>query len=170
MPNTYIKIASSTVGSGGAANIDFTSIPATYTDLLLLISVRGTTASVSLSLQMTINGGGVTYTDRFLYGTGSAAASSGNGGTTGYLEEIPGASATASTFCNTSVYIPNYTSAYNKSMSTEATQENNTTAANMGLMGAYWTTASVISQITLRPVSGNFAEFSSATLYGINKS
>jgi hypothetical protein len=105
MPNTYIKIASSTVGSGGAANIDFTSIPATYTDLLLLISVRGTTASVSLSLQMTINGGGVTYTDRFLYGTGSAAASSGNGGTTGYLEEIPGASATASTFCNTSVYI-----------------------------------------------------------------
>ena len=170
MPNTYTKIASATVGSGGAANIDFTSIPATYTDLSLLISVRGTTAAASLSMQMTINGGGITYADKFLYGTGSAAASSGNGGTTGYLEEIPGASATASTFCNTSVYLPNYTSANNKSMSTDATQENNTTAANVGLMAALWTTTSAISRITLNPVSGNFAEFSSATLYGINKS
>jgi hypothetical protein len=35
MANTFELIASSTVGSGGAANIDFTSIPATYTDLCL---------------------------------------------------------------------------------------------------------------------------------------
>ena len=34
MANTYTLIASLTVGSGGAANIEFTSIPATYTDLL----------------------------------------------------------------------------------------------------------------------------------------
>jgi hypothetical protein len=33
---TYTLINSVTVGSGGAANIEFTSIPATYTDLNLL--------------------------------------------------------------------------------------------------------------------------------------
>jgi hypothetical protein len=37
MANTFELIASSTVGSGGAANIDFTSIPATFTDLCLSI-------------------------------------------------------------------------------------------------------------------------------------
>jgi hypothetical protein len=35
MATTYEIIASVTVGSGGAANIEFTSIPATYTDLVL---------------------------------------------------------------------------------------------------------------------------------------
>jgi hypothetical protein len=34
MATTYEIIASVTVGSGGAANIEFTSIPATYTDLV----------------------------------------------------------------------------------------------------------------------------------------
>jgi hypothetical protein len=39
MANTYTLIASSvTVGSGGAANIEFTSIPATYTDLVSALS------------------------------------------------------------------------------------------------------------------------------------
>ena len=35
MANTYVAIATVTVGSGGAASIDFTSIPATYTDLVV---------------------------------------------------------------------------------------------------------------------------------------
>jgi hypothetical protein len=44
MATTYTLINSSvTVGSGGAADIEFTSIPATYTDLLLVLSGRGTT-------------------------------------------------------------------------------------------------------------------------------
>ena len=43
MANTYTLIASSTVGSGGAANIEFTSIPATYTDLLIKMSARAAT-------------------------------------------------------------------------------------------------------------------------------
>jgi len=33
VPNSYESIASVTVGSGGAANVEFTSIPATYTHL-----------------------------------------------------------------------------------------------------------------------------------------
>jgi hypothetical protein len=36
MATTYEAIATvTTVGSGGAANIEFTSIPATYTDLVV---------------------------------------------------------------------------------------------------------------------------------------
>jgi hypothetical protein len=38
MAATYKLIETVTVGSGGAANIEFTSIPQTYTDLKLVIS------------------------------------------------------------------------------------------------------------------------------------
>ena len=40
MALTYTALASVTVGSGGAANIEFTSIPGTYTDLVMLVSLR----------------------------------------------------------------------------------------------------------------------------------
>ena len=42
MASTYIPIATVTVGSGGATNIEFTSIPNTYTNLIILTSLRGT--------------------------------------------------------------------------------------------------------------------------------
>ena len=32
---TYVLIASNTVGSGGASSVTFSSIPATYTDLVV---------------------------------------------------------------------------------------------------------------------------------------
>ena len=40
MAVTHNLISTITVGSGGAASIDFTSIPQTYTDLLVKISLR----------------------------------------------------------------------------------------------------------------------------------
>jgi len=40
MATTYEAIATVTVGSGGAATFGFTSIPATYTDLLVVASLR----------------------------------------------------------------------------------------------------------------------------------
>ena len=42
MAGTYKLIGSVTVGAGGAANIDFTSIPSTYTDLAIKVSYRST--------------------------------------------------------------------------------------------------------------------------------
>ena len=42
--NSYESIATVTVGSGGAADVTFSSIPATYTDLLLKLSSRADSA------------------------------------------------------------------------------------------------------------------------------
>jgi hypothetical protein len=48
MATTFIKIASVTVGSGGAASMDFTSIPSTYTDLVIKVSTRKVQSAVLL--------------------------------------------------------------------------------------------------------------------------
>ena len=50
MANTYTLISSVTVGSGGASSIDFTSIPATYTDLCLVWSGRSAGSDVDTKI------------------------------------------------------------------------------------------------------------------------
>ena len=60
---TYTLISTVTVGAGGAASIDFNSIPGTYTDLLLVVSVRSTRpAATNDGLFMSINGSGSSTT------------------------------------------------------------------------------------------------------------
>ena len=56
MADTFVKIATVTVGSGGAATIDFSSIPSTYTDLCIKHSLRNGSINVSNAIRLTING------------------------------------------------------------------------------------------------------------------
>ena len=45
MAETYNRIGSVTVGSGGASTITFSNIPQTYTDLVVKFSMKSTTAN-----------------------------------------------------------------------------------------------------------------------------
>ena len=55
MANTFVLLASTTVGSGGASSIDFTSIPATYTDLVVKVSGRIDYAQTGDYFKITFN-------------------------------------------------------------------------------------------------------------------
>ena len=167
---TFIKISTITVGAGGAASIDFSSIPATYTDLKLVMSARSTSTGVNRGSYVAFNGSSTNYTDRYLQGSGSAATSGSAAGTGNiYLGETGGSGATVSTFSNQEIYIPNYTSANYKSVSADSVAETNASAQYMSLNTGLWSDTAAITQVTLT-LSGNFAEFSSATLYGIKSS
>jgi len=174
MANTYIQIGSTvTVGSGGAATIDFTSIPATYTDLVVKISGRTTEAANFTTLSLTFNGNtSANYSRKMIQGYNSSVASSGGSSETSLnLGYINGNNSTASTFGNMEVYVPNYTSANNKSVSIDAAQEiNQATQAVLWLNAGLWAQTTAINQITLTPAGGNLAQYSTATLYGILKS
>ena len=163
MPNTFIKISSVTVGSGGAATIAFTSIPQTYTDLCVKFSGRNVNNAFTFSIAL--NGTTVTSSRRF-FGTGSGGGNSDtfNGMYTDY------SAAVANTFGNADIYIPNYTTSANKSLSVDAVAEDNATSAYMNLGALLLSTSSTISSLSLIPESGNFAEHSTATLYGIKNS
>ena len=165
MANTFELIASSTVGSGGAASIDFTSIPSTYTDLQVVASIRG---AGSYELWGTINSSSSGYTNRFVYGTGSATASGTYQTTVLYLGEVEYSTQTASTFSSHSIYIPNYANtSYAKSLSTESVQENNATASYAYMVASLWNNTSAITSFTIKPSSGTFAQYSTAYLYGV---
>ena len=172
MPSTFHKIASVTVGAGGASSIDFTSIPATYTDLQILLSARNTASAnnwYTLKLQFNSDTTDGNYSTRILYGFGSTAGSgTGNRQNTGY---IPSAARTASTFGNLSLYVPNYAGSTNKSFSTDSVTEGNGASFEiLGFHAGLWSNTSAITQIILGADAGSFAQYSTATLYGIKNS
>jgi hypothetical protein len=168
MANTFTLIASSTVGSGGAASISFSSIPSTFTDLVLVYSGRTTTAGNDDEALISFNGSSTGFSQRNLYGNGSAAGS----GTTPnqFAGSVNATGSTANTFANIQIYIPNYAGSTNKSYSIDSVAENNATAIVMRLAAGLWSNTAAINQVTFTPTSGNFAQYSSIYLYGISKS
>jgi len=173
MANTFVKIASVTVGSGGASSIDFTSIPGTYTDLCLKVSARDARAVVASSIVLQINGStAASGSYRRIYGDGSAAFSdSSSGDTTVQSGHSDGNSATANTFGNVEIYIPNYAASANKTFSSDGVAETNATATYMSMVAGLWANTAAITQITIKPATAvNFLQYSSATLYGIKSS
>ena len=167
MANTFELIASSTAGSGGAANFDFTSIPATFTDLCLVFSGRSDrVAFLDAAITLKFNNSSTGFTNKEIYANGSSAAS--YSGTTG-IGYIPATTATSNTFGNTSIYIPNYAGSTNKSFSVDAVIENNATTTDMGLYAGLWSNTAAINQITITPTASNFVQYSTASLYGILK-
>jgi len=170
MPNTYTLIASNTVGSGGVASVTFSSIPATYTDLLVKFSIRTSNSNVGQGLKVTYNGASA-YVNRFLEGTG-AAVSSGNG-TDEFIGDIPGNTATASTFGNGELYMPNYTSSVAKSISIDAVTENNATTAYQTLTAQSYAITSAITSMSFASMgsgSPTLMQYTSFYLYGIKNS
>lgn len=170
---TFTQIGSAvTVGAGGAADITFSSIPSTYTDLVIKCSVRRDSSSGSGSLALRINGSTSNYSWRRISGTGSSAYSD-NSTTEPYINagEVGNSTNTANTFMSNEIYIPNYTStSAAKSLSIEGVAENNTTATSTNLIAGLWnpSTQVAITSITLLPYSGNFVQYSTAYLYGVS--
>ena len=174
MADTYTLLEKITVGAAGASSVTFTSIPQTYTDLQILVSARSTrTSDFRDELFIRFNSdSGNNYSVRDLNGSGSTAGTSSSL-TTNYLKRgtTPTDNATASTFSNNTIYIPNYTGSNQKSVSTEEVTENNSSTNNyLDLRAGLWTGTSAITSISLTPEVGpNFAQYSTFYLYGIAK-
>jgi hypothetical protein len=172
MANTYTLISSVTVGSGGAANMEFTSIPATYTDLLVKYSIRDNNAQVYTAMTIQFNNsGGTAYKYIMIEGSGSSyrSATQSSLDKTYGVFTANGANATASSFSNGEFYIPNYAGSTNKSLSWDAVTENNGTEAYATINASLWANTSAITSVKIG-CSGTIQQYSTAYLYGISSS
>jgi hypothetical protein len=166
---TMVLLEKIVVPSGGASSIEFTSIPQSYTDLVIftscrtnrsssyrdLIQLRPNSATTNLSARALTNDGG---------SVSSGTATVINGGM------ATASSSTASTFGNSYCYITNYTGNANKSFSTDATTEDNSTNIYQTLEAGLWSNTAAITSISLVPNVGTaFVQYSTAYLYGVAK-
>lgn len=165
MALTYTAIATVSAGSGGAANIEFTNIPGTYRDLIVLLSYR-TTVTGPTDGKISFNSSTANFSWTSLYSTGSAAVS-GNNTVNNALGQVQGTGATANSFASVQLYIPNYGQSINKSFSVEYATANDGTVAYTGFVAGRWSNTATITSLAISLDSGNLAQYSTATLYGI---
>ena len=163
MANTYTLINSTTVGSGGAANITFSSIPATYTDLKLVFSLRSDTTGVT-EFEVELNS--TNPTEKELRGNGISASSNTNA-----FILANASTTTASTFSNGEVYVSNYAGSNAKTTSIDNVTENNATAAYAETAAGYYSSVTgAVTSIRLADNYGSWVQYSTAYLYGIKNS
>jgi hypothetical protein len=171
MPSTY-QLISSNVLTSSAASVTFSSIPSTYTDLVLRYSARNDDTTTILLVRF--NGDTATnYSNTILRGSGSAASSlSYNTTRTSLFQQdgIEPSTMVANTFNNAEIYIPSYTVSQNKPMSSFTVTEDNSTTAYMSAIADLWRNTAAITSINLSSNGGNIAAGSSFYLYGIKNS
>lgn len=171
MPATYIQIASNIL-STNTATITFSSIPNTYTDLLLKISARTASNAEYDPLYLDFNNDTASnYSVQTLRGSGAFAeafrTSSTNPITNNYA--FNAATSTANTFANCEIYIPSYLTATNKPLNVFTAQEMAATGANVVQQAALWRNTAAITSIRMYS-NGSFVTGSSFFLYGIKNS
>jgi hypothetical protein len=160
------------VGSAGAANITFSSIPDTYTHLQLrtLSKTNATGANDAGGMNTRFNADSTTsYSFHYMLGTGSgtpnsAASTSTDSFVMGFTNSN---NYPASNFTASVVDILDYKNT-NKYKTVRAIGGNDGNGAgfvwfNSGL----WQKTNAISSITITPWSGSFMQYSSFALYGI---
>lgn len=162
---TTHKLIQTVTLTGTQTGLEFSSIPQTYTDLLIVASMRLSYDSINFALRF--NGSSSNFTSRQLYGNGSSAGGN-NGSTSDYTYGASNSSAyTANTFSNVQIYIPNYATSNYKPFSMESVNENNATTAYQSITAGYWLNTAAITSVTLYE---SFVQYSSASLYGIKSS
>jgi hypothetical protein len=171
MPTTYEPIATTTLGSA-ASSITLSSIPATYTDLRLVIVGRENSGSndPGTNINLTFNGSSASdYSWTRIFGTGSSVSSS-SFTAQAYLGivTVAGGGAGSGVFGLTAIDIFSYAGSTFKTALSNQNIDNNSTGWVFRSVGL-WRSTSAITSLTITNSTNQLAAGTTATLYGILK-
>lgn len=163
----FESIATVTVGSGGSAAAEFTSIPSTYQHLQIRMIARRSAGSFR-DMSLTLNTSTGMTRRHNLSGDGtSATAASDTANSFGLLAL---SSDTASIFAATVVDILDYASTSKTKVLRTLTGNDRNGSGMVGVWSSLYNTTSAITAIKIEPYAAGtdkFAEFSTFALYGI---
>lgn len=159
-----------TVGVGGTTAVEFTNIPATGKDLMLLVASR----AENINGRLTFNNNSANYAWRDLWGNGSTVSSGSSSGTFIQIlalhepRDFNGTNNTVGIVSNATVYISNYAVAANKMIGYQAVTEINANESYQVTGGGKWSNTAAISSLKIESNSGNILELASISLYIIS--
>lgn len=164
MPATYEPIATTTLGSA-TNSINFTSIPSTYTDLVVILV--GTVNIAAVPCIRFNSDTATNYSGVQLVGNGSAVVTGrASNDTQIFSNYSQNFSVTRPGFLQIDIF--SYTSSKNKTVLVRESRDENGFGLT-SLLGGLWRNTAVITSINLRPESRNWNVGTTATLYGILK-
>lgn len=169
MPNTYVKIAESTLTTNQSTLL-LNNIPQTYGDIVIRIQALTTyTGFLDMYMWANNNTAGIYSHQRMSNDGGSFTVNRGSGGS-GVIGAAAGTNLNGADFNNVEIYIPEYAGNKNKQALGLSTvgggSAGGTTQTLAWLMGA--TTA--ISRLDFGLGAGQFVPGTKIYLYGISKS
>ena len=156
---TYTPLATVTLGSS-ASSVTFSSIPATYRDLVLVFQSAITSGSVGIKMNFNSDTGS-NYSTVRMYGSGSTTASDVNGDGTADID----VGYYGTSLSHTEIQIMDYS----------ATDKHKIVLGRLTLTStgyvtaeaARWANTSAITSIVLQPRSSTFVAGGTFNLYGI---
>jgi len=166
MPTTYEPIATATLSSAGTG-FTFSSIPATYTDLRLILVVNTTSANGKGVALRFNNDTGSNYSTTNLYGDGSSTATGRNNLFDYLLWNQTSSSTALPTFYTADIF--NYAGSTNKSVLATGNADKNG-SGTVEVFSGLWGSTSAITTIRVSLYTDGSANFNTgtrATLYGI---
>lgn len=174
MPLTYQLIASNII-SVNTTNITFSSIPNTYTDLLLRVSARsGAGPNDAMRVRLNSLNSNNSYTDLRTQGNTVSSATVNSASSSGLMVGPVNHWETTNTFSDSEFYIPNYNSTSAKQMLGSSVAEvPATTVASESIISVAAglnTATSAITSLLIQNFNGQFFPGSSFYLYGIKNS
>jgi hypothetical protein len=160
MPSTYTPIATSTVTGSSTTTVTFSSIPATYTDLIVISNYKSVSNNY---LMMRFNGDtGNNYSRTEVQGTGSSISNfNGSNEPYAYISSVYAPTGEMATFIS---HIMNY--ANTTIFKSLISRGNNITTGTSAVINM-WRSTSAIDTILLTPIGTGFDIGSTFTLYGI---
>lgn len=165
MDKTYEPIAAVTA-NGSASDYEFTSIPQTYTDLVLVAMARGAKSSTMVLAQCYINFEYANYSSTRLSGDGSSASSNRTSNAAGlWLGRLPAATATSGVFGTIIANFQNYSNA--TTFKTVVSSAGNPVGELELTVGLFRSTSPITRIGVATYADGNFVSGSTFTLYGI---
>ena len=169
IPAGYNSIATTTVGVGGQASISFTSIPQTFKHLQVRWLVRGLANVGTDVISLRINSDtSSNYSFHRLYGNGATASSDSFANQTYVFGgDMPANTAAASIFAAGVLDILDYSNT-NKYKTTKVTDGRDQNGSGfIWFNSANWRNTNAITTLTFTAQNGNYAQYSSFALYGI---
>lgn len=166
--SSYESIATTTVGSGGASTITFSSIPSTYKHLQLRgigRSTDGNAGGNSVSVSLNSN---TTYRSHYLYGEGSGTPASGTDTIRNYIARVPSPSEPANVFGAFVCDILDYTDTNKFKTGRSLFGFDASGSGSMYFSSFLYQQTTAVSSLTITIYGGfTFAQYSQIALYGI---
>lgn len=163
-----IPLSTVTVGAGGAANVEFTSIPGYYEHLQIRFITRFGSVAV---FKITANSDtGSNYSWHEMQGNGSSAtANAGSSSTFMYAAYSNGFSATSNIFGAGVMDILDYTNTNKYKTFRMLSGYDANGSGGLQLNSGLWQNSSIITSIKIEPNTSTFQQYSTFALYGIKK-
>ena len=165
----FESIATATVGSGGASNVEFASIGTDWQHLQLRVVARTDAASTTSFMRLAFNGATTNLTAHYLQGNGSGTfAAFENTGSAINFGGITGDNASASIFGTSVLDILDYASTSKTKVTRALSGRDLNGSGDIVVQSGLWNSTSAITSLKVTPGSGsNFKQHSTFALYGV---